>query len=98
MLDRRRSLQVKGWRCADRSIAGPGIVSSRNDRSRRKSRGRPWRREAPDNTWWCSAPGRGKVRRPVDPQPVPLYVNAGMAPELAAAYGPRGPQRARAKP
>ncbi|MDW8319220.1 MAG: TIGR03960 family B12-binding radical SAM protein [Anaerolineae bacterium] len=54
-----------------------------------------YRRQVPDDAWGCPALGRGKARQPVDPQPVPLYVNPEMAPELAAQYGPRVPQRAR---
>jgi radical SAM family uncharacterized protein len=52
------------------------------------------RRNVPDDAWGCPALGRGKPRQPVDARPVPLYVNAEMAPELAAQYGPRVPQRA----
>lgn len=53
-----------------------------------------YRRAVPDNAWGCPALGRGKERQPVDITPVPLYVNADMAPELAAQHGPRVPQRA----
>ncbi len=52
------------------------------------------RRNVPDDAWGCPALGRGKQRQPVDVTPVPLYVNPDMAPELAAQYGPRVPQRA----
>lgn len=52
------------------------------------------RRNVPDGAWGCPALGRGKERQPVDIAPVPLYVNPDMAPELAAQYGPRVPQRA----
>jgi radical SAM superfamily enzyme YgiQ (UPF0313 family) len=52
------------------------------------------RRNVPDDAWGCPALGRGKQRQPVDITPVPLYVNPDMAPELAAQYGPRVPQRA----
>jgi hypothetical protein len=52
------------------------------------------RRNVPDDAWGCPALGRGKQRQPVDITPVPLYVNPDMAPELAAKYGPRVPQRA----
>ncbi len=51
------------------------------------------RRNVPDDAWGCPALGRGKARQPVDIRPVPLYVNSEMAPELAAHYGPRVPQR-----
>jgi radical SAM family uncharacterized protein len=53
------------------------------------------RRTVPDDAWGCPAFGRGKQRQPVDTTPVPLYVNEEMAPELAAHFGPRVPQRAR---
>lgn len=53
-----------------------------------------YRRAVPDDAWGCPALGRGKARQPVDITPVPLYVNPDMAPELAAQYGPRVPQRA----
>ncbi|HSN77015.1 MAG TPA: TIGR03960 family B12-binding radical SAM protein [Anaerolineae bacterium] len=52
------------------------------------------RRNVPDGAWGCPALGRGKARQPVDITPVPLYVNPDMAPELAAQFGPRVPQRA----
>jgi hypothetical protein len=52
------------------------------------------RRNVPDDAWGCPALGRGKQRQPVDITPVPLYVNPDMAPELAAQFGPRVPQRA----
>ena len=55
------------------------------------------RRNVPDGAWGCPALGRGKQRQPVDITPVPLYVNPDMAPELAAQYGPRVPQRAGAR-
>ncbi|MEA3335350.1 MAG: TIGR03960 family B12-binding radical SAM protein [Chloroflexota bacterium] len=52
------------------------------------------RRNVPDDAWGCPALGRDKERQPVDIQPVPLYFNEEMSPELANHHGPRVPQRA----
>ena len=52
------------------------------------------RRGVADDAWGCPPLGKGKARQPVSARPVPLYVNAEMSPELAAASGPRVPQRA----
>jgi hypothetical protein len=51
------------------------------------------RRAAPDDAWGCPPLGTGKDRQPVSVGPVPLYWNETMSPELAAAGGPRTPQR-----
>ncbi|MGQ9491189.1 MAG: TIGR03960 family B12-binding radical SAM protein [Anaerolineae bacterium] len=53
------------------------------------------RRNVPDDAWGCPPLGKGKARQPVSPQPVPLYFNEEMSPELAGTAGPRVPQRAR---
>ena len=51
------------------------------------------RRGVADDAWGCPPLGKGKRHQPVSPQPVPLYYNEAMSPELAAAGGPRVGQR-----
>jgi len=53
------------------------------------------RRGVSDDAWGCPPLGQGKKRQPVSPRPVALYFNEQMSPELAAASGPRVPQRSR---
>lgn len=53
------------------------------------------RRGVADDAWGCPPLGKGKARQPVSARPIPLYVNEEMSPELAAASGPRTPQRAK---
>jgi hypothetical protein len=52
------------------------------------------RRGVADEAWGCPPLGKGKARQPVSPRPVPLYFNEEMSSDLAAAGGPRVPQRA----
>jgi len=58
---------------------------------------RELRRGVADDAWGCPPLGSGKLRQPISPKPIPLYVNDEMSPELAAHYGPRVPQRARSR-
>lgn len=55
------------------------------------------RRTAADDAWGCPPLGSGKDRQPVDVRPIPLYFNADMSPELAAAGGPRVAQRTKSE-